>query len=314
MLSGPDRHRVVPTRGDDSKNGRARCPSQPSPGTCAQPRSPSSSRCPQRRSAAGRRRACCPTSGPWAATDATPTPRSGPCGQPCPSHPRPASRGSRLTAPGSLLSVASVVVGDRPPLDRDRVGPGTGDSVGARANRPLALAWRVRSRRPAELESCGHGCPLLSEAFRSATARSQPQRGLGRRAHDRAGQAVQPANDQQLVDELALSPQEDRRPWSAPAATPAHGGGGESSVPGPTLCGDSSTGQGCTGRAGWRSRPQRRCGRCQSFGVAARRSGRGVFPPSAPSCLERPLGRASQTLPGLPRPKAVATGRLLEGL
>ena len=162
-------------------------------------------------------------------------------------------------------------------------------------------------------KSCGHGCPLLSEAFRSATARSQPQRGLGRRAHDRAGQAVQPANDQQLVDELALSPQEDRRPWSAPAATPAHGGGGESSVPGPTLCGDSSTGQGCTGRAGWRSRPQRRCGRCQSFGVAARRSGRGVFPPSAPSCLERPLGRASQTLPGLPRPKAVATGKLWEG-
>ena len=106
MASDSDRHRVVPTRGGDSKNGRARCPSQPSPGTCAQRRSPSSSRCHQRRSAAGPRRACCPTSGPWVATDATPTPRSGPCWKPCPSHPRPASRAPRLTAPRSLLSVA----------------------------------------------------------------------------------------------------------------------------------------------------------------------------------------------------------------
>jgi hypothetical protein len=48
------------------------------------------------------------------------------------------------------------------------------------------------------------GCPLLSEAFRSTTARSRPQRGPGRRAQDRAGRAVQPANDQQLVDEMAL--------------------------------------------------------------------------------------------------------------
>jgi hypothetical protein len=106
MASDPDRHRVVPTRGGDSKNGRARCPSQPSPGTCAQRRSPSSSRCPQRRSAAGPRRACCPTSGPWAATDATPTPRSGPCWKPCPSHSRPASRAPRLSNPAPLLSVA----------------------------------------------------------------------------------------------------------------------------------------------------------------------------------------------------------------
>ena len=90
MASDPDRHRVVPTQGGDSKNGRARWPRQPSPGTCAQRRSPSSSRCHQRRSAAGRRRACCPTSAPWAATDATPTPRSGLCWKPCPSHPRPA--------------------------------------------------------------------------------------------------------------------------------------------------------------------------------------------------------------------------------
>jgi hypothetical protein len=96
----------------------------------------------------------------------------------------------------------------------------------------------------------------------------------------------------------APSPQDDRRPWWAPAATQARGGRGESSVPGPTLCGDCSTEQGCTGRAGWRSRPQRRCGRCRSFGLAAPSSGRGVLLPSAPSCLERPLGRGSETLPG----------------
>jgi excisionase family DNA binding protein len=35
MASDPDRHRVVPTQGGDSKNGRACCPRQPSPGTCA---------------------------------------------------------------------------------------------------------------------------------------------------------------------------------------------------------------------------------------------------------------------------------------
>jgi hypothetical protein len=126
MASDPNRHRVSLNPGDHSKNGRARCPSQPSPGICAPRRSPSSSRCPQRRSAAGPRRACCPTSAPWVATDATPTPRSGPCGKPCPSHPRPGSRAPRLTAPAPLLSVASVVVRDRPLLDRDRVGPGHG--------------------------------------------------------------------------------------------------------------------------------------------------------------------------------------------
>jgi hypothetical protein len=91
-----------PPTGDDSKNGSARCPSQPSPGTCAPRRSPSFFMCHQRRSAAGRRRAGCPTSAPWAATDATPTGRSGPCWQPCPRHPRPASRAPRLTAPASV--------------------------------------------------------------------------------------------------------------------------------------------------------------------------------------------------------------------
>jgi hypothetical protein len=126
MASDPDRHRVVPTQGGDSKNGRARCPSQPSPGTCAPRRSLSSSRCPQRRSAAGRRRACCPTSAPWAATDATPTARSGCCWKPCPSHPRPASRTPRLTASVPLSSVASVVLLDHSPLNRNRVGPGHG--------------------------------------------------------------------------------------------------------------------------------------------------------------------------------------------
>jgi hypothetical protein len=149
----------------------------------------------------------------------------------------------------------------------------------------------------------GHGCPLLSRR----SGRPRPGRGPS------APRPVQPATDQQLVDELALSPQDDRRPWSAPTATQARGGAGESSLPGPTLRGDSSTGRGCTGRAGWRSRPRRRCGRCQSSGLAARRSGRGACPPSAPSCLERPHGRASQTLSALPRPRAVATGQLSEG-
>jgi hypothetical protein len=104
--SDPDRRSVVPQTGDDSKNGRSRCRRQPSPGTCAPGKSPSSSTCHQRRSAAGRRRACCPTSVPWAATDATPTRRSGPCWKPCPSPPRPASRAPRLTALAPLLSVA----------------------------------------------------------------------------------------------------------------------------------------------------------------------------------------------------------------
>jgi hypothetical protein len=47
MASDPDRHGVVPRIGDDPKDGRARCPSHPSPGTGAPPRSPSSSRCPK---------------------------------------------------------------------------------------------------------------------------------------------------------------------------------------------------------------------------------------------------------------------------
>jgi hypothetical protein len=90
--SDSDRRSVVPQTGDNRKNGRSRCRRQPSPGTCAPRRSPSSSTCHQRRSAAGRRRACCPTSVPWAATDATPTRRSGPCWKPCPSLPGPLAR------------------------------------------------------------------------------------------------------------------------------------------------------------------------------------------------------------------------------
>jgi hypothetical protein len=104
MPSDPHRRRVVPPNGDDSKDGSARCPSQPSPATYAPPRSPSSSRCHQRRSAAGPRRAGCRSSAPWAATDATPTPRSGPCWKPCPSYPRPASHAPRPTAPASPLT------------------------------------------------------------------------------------------------------------------------------------------------------------------------------------------------------------------
>ncbi len=115
--SDPDRRSVVPQTGDNRKNGRSRCRRQPSAGTCAPRKSPSSSMCHQRRSAAGRRRACCPTSVPWAATDATPTRRSGPCWKPCPSPPRPASRAPRLTA---LAPLCPWLGGrsDRPPLDR----------------------------------------------------------------------------------------------------------------------------------------------------------------------------------------------------
>jgi hypothetical protein len=115
--SDPDRRSVVPQTGNNRKNGRSRCPRQASPGTYAPRKSPSSSRCHQRRSAAGRRRACCPTSGPWAATDATPTRRSGLCWKPCPSPPGPASRAPRLTALAPLcpwLGSRS----DHPPLDR----------------------------------------------------------------------------------------------------------------------------------------------------------------------------------------------------
>ena len=104
MPSNPHRHRVVPRKGDDSNNGSACCPSQPSLATSALRRSPSSSRCHQRRSAAGPRRAGCPSSAPWAATVATPTPRSGPCWKPCPSYPRPASHAPRPTTPASPLT------------------------------------------------------------------------------------------------------------------------------------------------------------------------------------------------------------------
>jgi hypothetical protein len=117
--------RRVPPNGDDSKNGSECCPSQPSPATSAPRRSPNSSRCHQRRSAAGRRRAGCPSSAPWAATVATPTPRSGPCWKPCPSYPRPASRAPRPTTPASPLTW----LGGRSESSSarsGRVGPGHG--------------------------------------------------------------------------------------------------------------------------------------------------------------------------------------------
>jgi hypothetical protein len=93
---------------------------------------------------------------------------------------------------------------------------------------------------------------------------------------------------------MAPSSEDDRRPWSMPPATQPPGDAHESSVPGPTLGGDSSTRRGCTGRAGCRSRSRRRFGPCQSYAPAAPTSGR-ACPPSAPSCVERPLGRTSQT-------------------
>jgi hypothetical protein len=114
MASDPDRRSVVPPNGGrQQERGRARCPSQPSPGTCAPRRSPSFSMCHQRRSVAGRRRVGCPSSVPWAATDATPTPRSGPCWKPCPSYPQSANRPPRLTAPAPLLCVCCAWLGGR---------------------------------------------------------------------------------------------------------------------------------------------------------------------------------------------------------
>src|SRR5215212_8146733 len=99
------------------------------------------------------------------------------------------------------------------------------------------------------------------------------------------------------------SPQDDRWPWPPPPATRAHGGAGGSPVLGPTLGGDSSTGQGCTGRAGCRSRRRRRFGCCRSSALAARSWGRDAFLPLAPSCLERPPRQSKRNLacPATPR-------------
>jgi hypothetical protein len=161
--SDPDGRRVVPKPGDDSKNGRARCSRQPSPGTCAQRRSPSFSRCPQRRSAAGRRRACCPTSAPWAATDATPTGRSGRCWKPCPRHPRPASRAPGLTAPGPLLSMARWPFGIVLRLIGVVSDRGTADFLRARDN-PGDYVTRANARK--RLLTCVVGWPSLAAAVR----------------------------------------------------------------------------------------------------------------------------------------------------
>ena len=83
--------------------------------------------------------------------------------------------------------------------DRD-----TGNSFYARANRPLALAGEFSLGGLLSSKDEGPWPPAVVQAFRSTTARSRPQRGPGRRTQDRAGRATQPADDQQLVDELAL--------------------------------------------------------------------------------------------------------------
>jgi hypothetical protein len=122
--------------------------------------------CHQRRSAGGRRRAGCPTSAPWAATDATPTGRSGPCWKPCPSHPRPASRAPRLTAPGTSV-VARWPFGIVLRSIGGRVGPrSTADFLRARENPGGRMTCAVGRR---ELLSCGladRPCPLLSVILR----------------------------------------------------------------------------------------------------------------------------------------------------
>jgi hypothetical protein len=127
--SDPDRRRVVPQTGDDSRNGSARCQRQSSRDTCGPRRSPSFSMCHPRRSAVGPRRAGCPTSAPWVATDATPTPRSGPCWKPCPSPPRSTSR-----SPHGRHHCCPWLGGrsDRPPLEWGRAKPGHGATFSVR--------------------------------------------------------------------------------------------------------------------------------------------------------------------------------------
>ena len=162
MASDPDRRSVVPPNGGrQQERGRARCPSQPSPGTCAPRRSPSFSMCHQRRSVAGRRRVGCPSSVPWAATDATPTPRSGPCWKPCPSYPQSANRPPRLTAPAPLLSVAR-----RPFRILRSIGilsnPGTADFLRARDRTCVPLGMYIAlSSAVAQCFSCYWGCYRL---------------------------------------------------------------------------------------------------------------------------------------------------------
>jgi hypothetical protein len=185
--SDPDRRRVVPQTGDDTRNGSARCQRQSSRDTCGPRRSPSFSMCHQRRSAGGRRRAGCPTSAPWAATDATPTGRSGPCWKPCPSHPRPASRAPRLTAPGTSV-VARWPFGIVLRSIGGRVGPrSTADFLRARENPGGRMTCAVGRR---ELLSCGladRPCPLLSVILRWNVPRLWPHgHELGRHFPGRA--------------------------------------------------------------------------------------------------------------------------------
>ena len=127
--------------------------------------------CHQRRSAAGRRRAGCPTSAPWAATDATPTGRSGPCWKPCPSHPRPASRAPRLTAPGTSV-VARWPFGIVLRSIGGRVGPrSTADFLRAREN-PGGRMTCDGGRT--ELLSCDVGRPPVSDVVRDPPVECGP--------------------------------------------------------------------------------------------------------------------------------------------
>jgi hypothetical protein len=147
MASDPHRRSVVPPTGDTWQERSARCQRQPSQATCEPRRSPNSSMCHQRRSAAGRRRAGCPSSAPWAVTDATPTPRSGPCWKPCPSYPEPASRAPLLSAPASLLSVARWPFGIVLRLIGVVADPGPADFLRARDNPGDRTTWANARRR-----------------------------------------------------------------------------------------------------------------------------------------------------------------------
>ena len=110
----------------------------------------------------------------WAAIDATPTGRSGPCWKPLSEPSLPASRAPRLTASAPLLSVASVVLLDRSPLNRNRIGPEHGRLRPCERQSGFLHDLGERSETTADLRDrqtvARRCCPWLSGGAR-------PQRG-----------------------------------------------------------------------------------------------------------------------------------------
>jgi hypothetical protein len=99
---------------------------------------------------------------PWAATDATPTPRSGPCWKPCPSYPQSANRPPHLTAPAPLLSMARWPFGILRSIGVVS-DPGTADFLRARDNPGDRTTW-ANARKP--LLTCAIGRPWLAALIR----------------------------------------------------------------------------------------------------------------------------------------------------